>query len=591
MGLMETLRNSTKYIIVLLIGSFGILWVLSDVGVTNLIGAGPRDLGSVNGDRISLEEYQQQVQYYTNMFSQQTGGSMDREMSAYYENQVWEDLVSARLVEQKMDELGITVSDEELLDMVYGPNPDPVIVQNFQDENGNIDRAALTQIMSDPNFSQQAIALDLQLRQKRRQQKLANFITAGLQVTPADVEDEYLKNNTFADISYVRFPFAQTAPGEITATEKELRDYYNKHRDNYKQQENYELRYVSFSTMPTKDDTLAIIKEVEDLKAEFAATESDSAFLARNGSVTRYSNAYISKSDLRDDYAPVLDVAVGEVTDPIVGGGRVTIVKKTDERGDEIKFVAFARELEALFGTINDANENAEDFRHYATVETNFEEEADRSGLTVQHSIATKGNAFISGLGMSQQVLNFLEKGKRNAISPVIELPNSFVVVQLTNKIKEGYRSFEDVKSQIETQVVLNKRKQQAAKKVESLFAANPTLEGLAAAGGQEVLTAESVRGNTSQISGAGREPELIGIVYKMKEGETSKVLTGNSAVYVIRVDKKSEASLSRLDDTTRKEIQEDMEEEMNQRFLGIWLEQLKKDAKIVDNRSRLLSS
>ncbi len=171
MGLMETLRNSTKYIIILLIGSFGILWVLSDVGVTNLIGAGPRDLGSVNGNNISFEEYQQRIQYYTNAYTQQTGNSMTPEMTAYYESQVWEELVSSRLVEQKMDELGITVTDEELYDMVYGDNPDPIIVQNFQREDGTVDRASLNQVMTDPNFAQQALALDSQLRQKRRQQK------------------------------------------------------------------------------------------------------------------------------------------------------------------------------------------------------------------------------------------------------------------------------------------------------------------------------------------------------------------------------------------------------------------------------------
>ena len=40
---------------------------------------------------------------------------MNPELRAAYESQVWEEIVSAKLLEQKMDELGITVTDDELL--------------------------------------------------------------------------------------------------------------------------------------------------------------------------------------------------------------------------------------------------------------------------------------------------------------------------------------------------------------------------------------------------------------------------------------------------------------------------------------------
>ena len=377
MGLMETLRNSTKYIIILLIGSFGILWVLSDVGVTNLIGAGPRDLGSVNGDNISFEEYQQRIQYYTNAYTQQTGNSMTPEMTAYYESQVWEELVSSRLVEQKMDELGITVTDKELLDMVFGDNPDPIIVQNFQREDGTVDRASLNQVMTDPNFAPQALALDNQLRQKRRQEKLSNFITAGLQVTSADIEQEYIKNNSFVDVSYVRFPFAQTVTEEITVSDSELKKYYSEHKEKYKQDENYQLKYVTFSKMPTAADTVEITKELMDLRAAFASAENDSLFLVGNAASNAYSGVFVDKSDVRDSYKVVLDLEKGEVSTPFVDNGQLSIIKKVDEKGKQVKFVVFSRVIEALYGTINDANEKASDFELFAAEETDLDSEAE----------------------------------------------------------------------------------------------------------------------------------------------------------------------------------------------------------------------
>ena len=589
MGLMETLRNSTKYIIILLIGSFGILWVLSDVGVTNLIGAGPRDLGSVNGDNISFEEYQQRIQYYTNAYTQQTGNSMTPEMTAYYESQVWEELVSSRLVEQKMDELGITVTDKELLDMVFGDNPDPIIVQNFQREDGTVDRASLNQVMTDPNFAPQALALDNQLRQKRRQEKLSNFITAGLQVTSADIEQEYIKNNSFVDVSYVRFPFAQTVTEEITVSDSELKKYYSEHKEKYKQDENYQLKYVTFSKMPTAADTVEITKELMDLRAAFASAENDSLFLVGNAASNAYSGVFVDKSDVRDSYKVVLDLEKGEVSTPFVDNGQLSIIKKVDEKGKQVKFVVFSRVIEALYGTINDANEKASDFQLFAAEETDFDSEAERIDKAVNTGIASKGNSFISGLGSSQQVLNFLEKADEGDISDVYELPNSFVVVQLTDKVAEGYRSLESVKDQVENQVKIEKRKTLAKEKVTALLAANSGLEELATAADKEVQTATNITGSGVLLPGAGREPEVIGMIFGLNEGEISKALVGTTAVYVVSVDKKSDANLANLDATTRSQLEETLAQKVNQRFVSVWLEQLKKEAKIVDNRSKLI--
>src|SRR6056297_3579859 len=117
MGVMEKMRNSTASILWILIFSFGILWVLADTQVFDALTVGPRSLGSVNGEAISLNEYNQRVNFYTEQYQQRTGGSVNPEMRATYENQAWEDLVAAELIQQKMNEIGITVTDNELLEM------------------------------------------------------------------------------------------------------------------------------------------------------------------------------------------------------------------------------------------------------------------------------------------------------------------------------------------------------------------------------------------------------------------------------------------------------------------------------------------
>ena len=186
-------------------------------------------------------------------------------------------------------------------------------------------------------------------------------------------------------------------------------------------------------------------------------------------------------------------------------------------------------------------------------------------------------------------MLNFLEKADEGDISDVYELPNSFVVVQLTDKVAEGYRSLESVKDQVENQVKIEKRKTLAKEKVTALLAANSGLEELATAADKEVQTATNITGSGVLLPGAGREPEVIGMIFGLNEGEISKALVGTTAVYVVSVDKKSDANLANLDATTRSQLEETLAQKVNQRFVSVWLEQLKKEAKIVDNRSKLI--
>ncbi len=589
MGVMGKFRDNTGIILWILIGSFGLLWVIMDVFDPNALSAGPRSLGAVNGEPISFDEYNSRVQYYSNAYTQQTGASMTAETRAVYEKQVWDDLVSAQLLEQKMDELGITVTDQELLDMAYGDNPDPLIRQYFAREDGTIDRFMVQNVLSDEQYSQEAIAIELQLRQKRRQEKLRNFITAGLQVTDQDVMDEYIKRNSFAEFSFVRFPYNEIDESEITVSDSDLKTYYNKNKDRYKREESYRAKFVGFSTLPTSEDTAQITKEVSDLAGEFARAENDSLFLIRQQSTTPYNSVFVAKSDLREDYAPVLDLKVGEITGVINLGTSAAIIKKVAENRNEIKFAVLSKVFEALPSTIDDAAESADEFQYFATEESSFEEEAERAELNVLEIFATKGNSFISGLGSSQQALDFFRGADEGDVSLPIELGSQFVVIKLEEKTPEGFRPLEEIRSQIETQVKNEKRKEATVAKVKGMLAANTTLEALSSASSKEVLFMDNLAASSTVITGAGREPGVIGAIFTMSEGQISGVIPGLSAAFVIQATSVTKPDASTLDQTTASSLRSELEQQESQRYLSIWLEQLKEEADITDNRDRVL--
>ncbi len=588
MGVMTKFRDNTGIILWILIGSFGLLWVIMDVFDPNALMMGPRTLGSVNGEPISYEEYNGRVQYYSNAYSQQTGQSMNSELRAAYESQVWEEIVSAKLLEQKMDELGITVTDDELLDMVYGENPDPLIRQYFQREDGTIDPFMVQNVLSDEQYSQEAVAIELQLRQKRRQEKLSNYITSGLQVTQTEIEREFVWRNTFAELEYLRFPYSDVNESTIQIPDMDLYSYYNANKELYTQEKSYRANYVRFSILPTSEDSAIIREELENLRTDFTIAESDSVFLVMQQSSTPFNGVLVDKDELREEYKAVLSVAVGEVTEVLDLGTSAAIIKKISEDRNKIQFAVMSRIYEALPATLNEAGEKADEFQYFAE-ENDFIEEANRAELSVGSIFATDGNTFISGLGNSQQVLDFLSRSDVGDISAPIELSNELVVLQLIEVTEEGFRPFEDVRSQLEAAVRIEKRKEILQAQIQEWLTQHNDMISLSEATGKSIESVVNVSANSTVLKGAGREPEVIGYAFSMDVDERSGPIAGESAVYVLHLINKTKPNLAATTPDTFENIRQQLEQELNNEYLSVWILQLKDEADIIDNRFVLL--
>jgi peptidyl-prolyl cis-trans isomerase D len=589
MGVMEKMRNSTASILWILIFSFGILWVLADVDFFSGITQGPSSLGVVNGDEITLDEYNQRVSFYTEQFNQQTGSSMTPEMRALYENQAWDDLVASRLIQQKMNELGIAVTDSELLEMVTGENPDPFIRQQFQQEDGTIDRIALRAAIEAPENSEVWIMIEQQLRENRRQQKMNNFITSGLRVSSLDIRNEFIRDNSFADIRFVRFPYSEVSDEEISISEEDLRNYYRNNPSQFERSESYRFRYVSWDKTPTQRDTLNTIQEIEDLRGAFADAVNDSVFVRRYQTSTPFRGGYVQIEDLREEYSPVIDLEIGEVSEVVMVNGNPHAFKKIDQRGNEIKFAVLSYVVEAdPILTIDRLAEEAEEFRFYASAD-GFEQEAERNNLQIREASATKDNPFIPGLGQSQITLNQLGSLRSNRISDPIELDEQFIVVQMIETTPSGVRPFNDVRSQVENAVRNQKRKDIVYGRVQDLLNGTSDLESLATESGLEVRTAEGIRMNSSSLPGAGRELAVIGAVFNLNENEMSGAIRGENAVFVLVVDDLDVADASEMSASQRNEIRNRLEQQKFMSFNEVFIDQLKKDARITDNRSRIL--
>ena len=589
MGVMEKMRNSTASILWILIFSFGILWVLADVDFFSGITQGPANLGDVNGDPITLEEYNNRVSFYTEQFSRQTNQPITPEMRSLYENQAWEDLVAARLIQQKMNDIGITVTDQELIDMVTGTNPDPFIRQQFADADGNIDRIALRAAIDAPENSQAWIMIEQQLRDNRRQQKMSNYISSGLKVSSLDIKNEFIQSNSFADIQYLRFPYSEITDDEISISDDELSAYHRDHSSQFQRSETYRFRYVSWDKTPTPQDTLRAVSDVEALRESFAMAENDSLFLLRNQSATQFRGGFFTADEIREDYLPVVDLEPGEVSDVVMINGDPNMFKKIEQRGNEFRFAVFSYNVVAdPIATLDRLAERAEEFEFYASSE-NFEREAERRELQIAEATATKDNPFIPGLGQSQAVLNVLEELRTSSVSNPIELNDQFIVVQLLQRTPEGTRPLNEVRAQVENAVRNQKRGEIMYDRVRELVTGNGDLQNLAERTEKEIQIADGIRLGGNTIPGAGRELEVIGAIFGMENGELSGPIRGENAAFIIYAEDISHADPTAISSSQRSEIRNRLEQQKFFTFNEVFLDRLKDDARVRDNRSRMI--
>lgn len=589
MGAMSRMRNSTPIVLWVLIFSFGVLWVLQDTQVFDALAGGPASLGSVNGDDISLEEFNNRVSFYVDQYSQQSSEPMPSGMRADFEEQAWEDLVAERLMAQKMEKLGIVVTDEELVNMIVGENPDPFIRQQFQDEQGRIDRVALQAAIDAPENQEIWVLIEQQLRQNRQQQKLTSFIISGMRVSARDIEKAYKRENSYADIRFVRFPYSAISDDEIEVTDREIRDYYDANRSRFHRDENYRFSYVRFVKEPTSEDTVRTRQDVEMLRDQFAEAEDHAAFLQQVESAVPYRDSFVRIDEMRDEYLPVLELEAGEVSELHMIDGDPHLFKLVERDGDRVKFAILSYRVQPdPIATIDRLAEEAEEFVYFAR-EDGFEDEAEVQGFTIHRASATKGTPVVPEIGSARPLVRELESLRRGQISEVVELSDAFIVARMDEVISEGPRPLSEVSGQIEGILRDRKRMEIAADRLRDGLRGDAGLEQIAEAAGLEVQSASNLRMGGNSIPGAGREPGVIGAVFGLEQGERSGIVEGEAAVFVLQIEQIDLADPAGMTLQEREGIRQRLEQEKFVAYNDVWIDKLKDNARIRDNRRLLL--
>jgi len=549
---MNNLRENTGVILWILVFAFGVIWVIQDSGGLDAVGNLSNNIGSVNGDVISIDEYNQAVDQQVQSYQNQNGDSMPPQMLDQTRDAVFNQLVDARLREQEMARLGIEVSDEELVDMIQGDNPHPIITAYFSDGNGGVDRALLQNFIANPDAAQDWIGIENYLRSERRRQKLENLISSSVRITEADVQEEYLRRNKSVDAQYVSLRFSALSDDEIDYDDGDLRSFYSDIREEFAREKSFDLSYVTMSKAPTSADTAAVYEEFASLRETFASTEDDSLFLARNGSERPWTDAYFRPDELSEDIAELVfaNPEAGSVVGPIVSGGQVHMVKIVDVRPPEETAVK-ARHI--LFRAAEGDDEaRAEALAEARNVRRLLVNGGDFVALAAEFSDDGSANrgGDLGWFGPGRMVSEFEEAAFGARVGQIvgpISTQFGYHLIEVTDRA--------NLEAQIADYALTLRASVQTLNRVQSSL---DDLQYFAAEQGNFAEEAErreltiqtvSVEADQQFIPGIGNSRALLNFLERAEEGEVSPVIELNDVFFVAVVSGVNEAGYQPFED------------------------------------------
>ena len=310
MAALETIR--TKFGIgASLIIAFGLLLFLvnpSDIIQTVQSASTKYDVGKINGKRISYTDFDQKVKEFSEVREMLTGTSASsEEIQRQTRETTWQNLVDEYLVIPTIEKAGLRVGQEEQKGLIIGENPSPVLLSLgiFSDENGNYSAQAAREFLENAAADETGRLVVLRnyllnmVRSNRFNEKYNALFTASSYVNSLEMKNAVAENNTTANVSFVMAPNTYyPMDSTIVVSSKEIKKFYDAHKESFKQNATREIEYVVYEVTPSAEDIAAQNDEFASLYEEFVSSENVRAFLQRN-SDRQWSDAWVKEGDLR----------------------------------------------------------------------------------------------------------------------------------------------------------------------------------------------------------------------------------------------------------------------------------------------------
>jgi len=329
------------WLLVAIIGVALLLFVLSDFQRKSK--RQTNSIGTIAGEKIAVTEFNKRVEENTEMQKANSNkGNLTAEESFQVRQQTWQQMVNEIVMNKQYDMLGVSVSIEELDDLIRGKNPHQYIVQSFTDpKTGQFDRKAVNNFLSNldnpemvkPEMKQRYLMMEKAIKSDRQSTKYTSLITKAFYVPTAFAKRSYSESGTMAQVRITGIRYQTVSDSAVKVTDADYEKYYNENKYKFKQDKPAcNLEYVLFEPKMSAEDIALLKSNVEKTYNEFVSATDIPGFVNSTSD-----NRYDSTWHKRGTFAPNIDTLlftapVGQVLKPIEDNGMYRIFKVVDRQ-------------------------------------------------------------------------------------------------------------------------------------------------------------------------------------------------------------------------------------------------------------------
>ena len=607
MAMMTMLRNRMHVVLWALLVLFLLSMTVGGlVGGANIIDqllgrVNPAEaIGLVNGQKITPNQFNQAVNAQMDAIRNSGSQISDQDLERV-RSQVWNGFIEEYLTKEAIQDLDISVSDEEII--YHLENNPPIDIQRLFYENNVFNEERYRQALTTPGMIDwtpiEAWMKDYFIPRFKLQQ----YISMSSVVTENDIKEEFIKRNIEYTISAIHVTNLSVKDKVSKPTDEELLDNYKSRLEDFKRDEKRHISFVSWPKSPTSNDTLRVKQEALEIIMSYG--EGDDFGALANIHTMDPSNQVTPDSGRGGDLGwfgkgqmvPAFEMATfnarsGSVVGPILTQFgyhiiKIDSIKNKGKDNHQVKAKHILLNIDMGQNTRTDLRRKATLFS-YDAQDYGFMAAQDTHSIEMQPSnYLGQGDIFIAGLGPFRSAVRWTFNADVGSVSDPLETDDFYAVFTLDSISQEGIAPFEDVRTQVITGMERDrnieassnyanelKAKVETGSSFKELTENNKTLE---------YVPSDKKKLSSSFIS-LGKSEQLIGALLNSEKNNLIGPIKTNRGYGLVKV-----LEISTFDSTNwnsqKNIIKTDLNRIKETTNYQNWMSNLKENAEIVDNR------
>lgn len=291
MATLQKIRTKAGVLVTIIIGLSLGAFILSDMlqNGNTLFKRSKTQIADIDGEKIQYADFQGEVDQLAEIYKRNSQNKpVDENTLEQIREEIWSQTVEKALMGKVYDKLGIAVGSDELFDLVQGNNIHPIVQNIFRNPNtGQVDKAQILGFLKNLDSPQMPeenknywLYIEKQIVSDKTRSKYMNMLSKGLYATTSEIKNNIELKNRNVDFEYIALGLNTVKDSQVVVSDKELKAYYEKNKDLYKQSAQRTIDYITFPIVPSQADFHAGEKWINEIKPDFAATTDNAQFIS-----------------------------------------------------------------------------------------------------------------------------------------------------------------------------------------------------------------------------------------------------------------------------------------------------------------------